>query len=177
MIKNTFIIVFLGTIYQVKAQFVAALSLNQGGGNFKFEKTEHQFGTAGDSSQYILKRAGLFKAYRLYHGGDYIPFTGKPLTKYTPELKSHFAAYPLANQAILQSERYHKSAVISLRTMLVVGTASAIIGFSTINNSRYDSLDLTFDILVISSALTTSYLFHKTAVKKRKAVNLLNAGQ
>lgn len=177
MFKATLTIVFLISLYQVKAQFAAASFMQHTTFYNAHPVNTGQQAPAADSVQYVFKRAGLFQAYRLYHGDDYIPFTGKRGRKYTPELKSHFAAYPLAHKTILASERYHTSATISLGATLALGAASAIIGLSTANQPGYDPLDLTFDVLAISSALTTTYLFHKSNVKKRKAVDFLNARQ
>ncbi|MEY3239982.1 MAG: hypothetical protein RIR11_1420 [Bacteroidota bacterium] len=130
-----------------------------------------------DTVPYVLEKKGLLGNYHLYRGDERIIFNDFFSEDYRPELKSHFAPYPLANKELIKSEIYHKRNWDWARTSALVASVNVIFKFATINKSSYDRWNLALDIATIATGFTGVYFATKDLKQQKKAVAALNRRQ
>ena len=186
MTKRIWIILLIGVQLMagtVTAQYLSDLNYsyipNRNGAEHQQAVSRAFFSPAYvvDTVPYVFKNKGLFTPYQLYHGDEKIIFNDFFSEDYTPELKSHFAPYPLANKEMLKSEKYHKRALDWTRTFLLVAALDIGFTFTTINKPSYDRVNLTLDIANIVTALTSAYFWDRDLKQQKKAVAALNRRQ
>jgi hypothetical protein len=125
-------------------------------------------------------RERWFQTPRLQKGEERTKFLASAYSvRYTPELKSKFAAYPAASKELAASERYHLKSARWMQLAVTSGLAALALTIATTNNrnASVDRVDLGLTVISLGAIIPGVFYSVRSEEHRENAVKHLNLRQ